>query len=65
MCKNIVNRDGKEYRFGSCVFVFLQYVVEIYIYDLSVLAARCAFHANQRKTVRASDFYLARNLRGW
>ena len=65
MCKNIVNRDGKEYRFGSCVFVFLQYVVEIYIYDLSVLAARCAFHANQRKTVRASDFYLARHLRGW
>jgi len=65
MCKNIVNRNGKEYRFGSCVFVFLQYVVETYIYDLSLLASRCALHANQRKTVRASDFYLARHLRGW
>lgn len=65
MCKNIVNRNGKEYRFGSYVFIFLQYVVETYIYELSVLAARCALHANQRKTVRASDFYLAQNLRGW
>ena len=65
LCKNIVNQDGKEYRFGSWVFIFLQYVVETYIYDLSVLARKCALHANQRKTVRATDFYLARNLRGW
>ena len=65
MCKNIVNQEGKEYRFGSSVFIFLQYVVESYIYDLSILASRCALHANQRKTVRASDFYLAQELRGW
>jgi len=65
LCKSIVNQDGKEYRFGSWVFIFLQYVVETYIYELSVLARQCALHANQRKTVRAADFYLARNLRGW
>ena len=65
LCKNIVNQDGKEYRFGSWVFIFLQYVVETYIYELSVLARKCALHSNQRKTVRAADFYLARNLRGW
>ena len=65
LCKNIVNKNEKEYRFGAWVFVFLQYVVETYIYELSVLAAQCASHANHRKTVRASDFYLARNLRGW
>ena len=65
LCKSIVNQDGKEYRFGSWVFVFLQYVVETYIYELSVLARQCALHANGRKTVRSADFYLARNLRGW
>ena len=65
LCKNMVNQNGKEYRFGAWVFVFLQYVVETYIYELSLLAGQCALHANQRKTVRAADFYLARNLRGW
>ena len=65
LCKSIVNQEGKEYRFGSWVYIFLQYVVETYVYELSILAKQCALHANQRKTVRADDFYLARNLRGW
>jgi len=65
LCKHLVKQKGQDYRFGAFVFALLQFVVENYIYDLSLLAHKCAHHANNRKTLRAADFYLARNLRGW
>ena len=65
LCKSIVKEKGHEYRFAAWVFALLQYAVETYTYDIALLARKCALHSNNRKTLRASDLYLARELRGW
>ena len=65
LCKSLVKEKGQEYRFAAWVFAYLQYAAESYTYELAILAKKCAFHANQRKTIRAADFRLARELRGW
>lgn len=65
LCRHLVKQKGPDYRFGAFVLGLLQFVVENYIYDLSLLAHKCARHANKRKTLRATDFFLAQELRGW
>jgi histone H3/H4 len=66
LCKTIVSENlAKNYRFAAYVFDLLQHTVEHYVYDLAILAYKCAGHANHRQTVKAADFTLAREIRGW